>query len=311
MNPITAKDYMIAHCSSTNPDLVDQKINVAVAENLEDPNIKRRLKNVASAIAISDFRNLQNEPANNYWNVLKLKKTANQNAIDVQEASTSRFGDSVLQSYNTRARAEKPAVTEDEDVFEIDDAVLDGMEKSVESTIKSEAVKLARAKKTFSNLSEEEKDTVYLSLNSIVDLSNNNTAPVDQKFISKYDARRLIVPCFQASGLDGEVKIMKLHASGLYTIQHIGSVDIPSSINLLRDKKIIPRLEFTKKHCLKNAQILSKSLEKEARLKKKKSTSYRRSPSWDDVETSTKWTRSTWFTSPRASHYGAEMQAWC
>lgn len=134
---------------------------------------------------------------------------------------------------------------------------------------------------------------------------------VDQKFISKYDARRLIVPCFQASGLDGEVKIMKLHASGLYTIQHIGSVDIPSSINLLRDKKIIPRLEFTKKHCLKNAQILSKSLEKEARLKKKKSTSYRRSPSWDDVETSTKWTRSTWFTSPRASHYGAEMQAWC
>lgn len=181
MNPITAKDYIIAHCSSTNPDLVDQKINVAVAENLEDPNIKRRLKNVASAITISDFRNLQNEPANNYWNVLKLKKTANQNAIDVQEASTSRFGDSVLQSYNTRARAEKPAVTEDEDVFEIDDAVLDGMEKSVESTIKSEAVKLARAKKTFSNLSEEEKDTVYLSLNSIVDLSNNNTAPGTQR----------------------------------------------------------------------------------------------------------------------------------
>jgi hypothetical protein len=71
---------------------------------------------------------------------------------------------------------------------------------------------------------------------------------VNQEFTTAHDAKRLIVPCFQANGLDGEVKIMKLHAPGLYTIQHIGSVDIPSSINFLRDlrKKTIPRLKFMK-----------------------------------------------------------------
>ncbi|KAI7905196.1 uncharacterized protein BX663DRAFT_430712 [Cokeromyces recurvatus] len=98
-----------------------------------------------------------------------------------------------------------------------------------------------------------------------------------------------------------KAKIMKLHAPGLYTIQHIGSVDIPSSIHFLRDlrKKTIPRLKFMKYHALKNAHILLKPLEKEAKLKKK-STSYRRSPSYDDAETCTKWTRSTWFPSSRA-----------
>ncbi|KAI9486176.1 MAG: hypothetical protein EXX96DRAFT_646025 [Benjaminiella poitrasii] len=90
------------------------------------------------------------------------------------------------------------------------------------------------------------------------------------EFTTAHDARRVIVPCFQANGLDG-------------------SVDIPDSSNFLRDlrKKTIPRLEFIKYHALKNAHILSKSLEKEARLKKK-SASYRRSPSCDDAETSTK-----------------------
>ncbi|KAI8079360.1 hypothetical protein BDF21DRAFT_40032 [Thamnidium elegans] len=49
-----------------------------------------------------------------------------------------------------------------------------GMEKSDGFTIKIEAVKLAKAKKTFSSLSEEEKDSVYLSL------SNNSSAPGTQ-----------------------------------------------------------------------------------------------------------------------------------
>ncbi|CAO3697853.1 unnamed protein product [Rhizopus stolonifer] len=125
---------------------------------------------------------------------------------------------------------------------------------------------------------------------------------VNQELTTVHDARRLIVPSFQANGLDGEMKIMKLYAPGLYTIQHMGSIDIPSNINSLHDlrKKLIPRLRFMKYHALKNALILSKSLEKEARLKKRKSVSYRRSPSYDDVETSTKWTRSTWFPSQRA-----------
>ena len=69
---------------------------------------------------------------------------------------------------------------------------------------------------------------------------------VNREFTTEHDARRLIVPCFQANGLDGEIKIMKLYAPGLYTIQHIGSVDIPSSVHFLRDlrKKTIPRLKF-------------------------------------------------------------------
>lgn len=92
-----------------------------------------------------------------------------------------QFGDSVLRGYNTRAGAKKRAATEDENIFEIDGVVLDGMERSVRSTIKTEAVKLAKAKKTFSNLSEEEKDSVFLCLSSIVDLSNNSTAPGTQR----------------------------------------------------------------------------------------------------------------------------------
>ena len=47
------------------------------------------------------------------------------------------------------------------------------MEKNVGSTIKTEAVKLAKAKKTFSHSSD-------LGLNSIADLSNNSIAPGTQ-----------------------------------------------------------------------------------------------------------------------------------
>lgn len=103
---------------------------------------------------------------------------ANKNTADIQGTSTSRFGDSVLQAYNTRARAK---AIPNEDIFEIDGIVLGGMKKSVGSTIKTEAVKLAKAKKTFSDLSEKEKDSVYMSLNSIVDLSNNSTASNTQR----------------------------------------------------------------------------------------------------------------------------------
>ncbi|KAI9486175.1 MAG: hypothetical protein EXX96DRAFT_592960 [Benjaminiella poitrasii] len=147
--------------------MVDQEIKTAVAEILGDPNTEHNLKNVASAIVISDFRHLRSKPVNNYWNALRLKKVA----IDVQEASTSQFDDSVLQGYNTRSRAKKPAAIEDENFFEIDGVILEGMEKSVGSTIKTEAVKLAK----------EEKYSAYLSLNSIVDLSNNSTAPGTQR----------------------------------------------------------------------------------------------------------------------------------
>lgn len=74
---------------------------------------------------------------------------------------------------------------------------------------------------------------------------------VDKQFISKSHARRLVVPCFQATGLDGELKIVKLIAPGLYTVQYIGSIPIPAHIDdlsLLR-KKCIPRLEYMKVRC--------------------------------------------------------------
>lgn len=58
---------------------------------------------------------------------------------------------------------------------------------------------------------------------------------VNQEFTMVHDARRSIVPSFQVNGLDGEVKVMKLCAPDLYTVQHIGSVDRPSNINCLHD----------------------------------------------------------------------------
>ncbi|GAA5815533.1 hypothetical protein MFLAVUS_009045 [Mucor flavus] len=128
--------------------LVEQEIKDAVKEILDDENSGSSLKNVASVIAISQFRIFRSTPINNYWNL----------------------GDESLEVYNTRVRVEQPATTNDEDVLEIDGVILDGMEKSVGSTLKSEAIKLAKAAGTFSNLSEEAKDTVYLGLNSIIDL---------------------------------------------------------------------------------------------------------------------------------------------
>ncbi|KAI9269734.1 hypothetical protein EDC94DRAFT_633507 [Helicostylum pulchrum] len=125
----------------------------------------------------------------------------------------------------------------------------------------------------------------------------------NQKYVDCREIRRLIVPSFQFNGLDGEVKIMKLFAPGLYTVQHIGSVDIPTHVNCLSDlrKKMIPRLKYIKYHTVKNAITLSKSLEKEARRIKRRSMSYERSPSYDDVEIESKWTRGTWFPSRKPS----------
>ncbi|KAI8087199.1 hypothetical protein BDF21DRAFT_460851 [Thamnidium elegans] len=86
--------------------------------------------------------------------------------------------------------------------------------------------------------------------------------------------------------LDDEVKLTKLFAPGLYTVQHIRSVDISTCVNCLSDvrKNIISRLNYIKYRTVKNAITLSKSLEKEARRNKKRSTPYKRSPSYDDVE---------------------------
>ncbi|KAG0179393.1 hypothetical protein DFQ29_002147 [Apophysomyces sp. BC1021] len=54
------------------------------------------------------------------------------------------------------------------------------------------------------------------------------------------EVRPLLVPCFQASGLNGEIIILKLAAPGLYTAQYIGSICIPDDVGHLSDlhKKI-------------------------------------------------------------------------
>ncbi|KAI9366539.1 hypothetical protein BD770DRAFT_302238, partial [Pilaira anomala] len=51
----------------------------------------------------------------------------------------------------------------------------------------------------------------------------------NQRYLNSHEVKILIIPSFQANGLDSEVKIMKLFAPGLYTVHYIGSVDFPAS----------------------------------------------------------------------------------
>ena len=139
--------------------------------------------------------------------------------------------------YNTRHHTRKK---EDDEVLEIDGIILACMERSVGSIIKTEAIKLVKAAKVYANLDKDQKKIVILGLNSICDSSNNS------------DARRLLVPCFQATGLDGELKTVILVAPGLHIVQYIGSIPIPShaeELKLLRTKRI-PILNFLKVNCL-------------------------------------------------------------
>ncbi|CDH59442.1 predicted protein [Lichtheimia corymbifera JMRC:FSU:9682] len=43
------------------------------------------------------------------------------------------------------------------------------------------------------------------------------------------ELKRLLVPTFQATGLEGEMMIVKITAAGFYTAQRIGSLPIPHS----------------------------------------------------------------------------------
>ncbi|KAG1148004.1 hypothetical protein G6F36_014869 [Rhizopus arrhizus] len=87
----------------------------------------------------------------------------------------------------------------------------------------------------------------------------------NQEFMQTKDARRLIIPSFQANGLEGEIKLTKLVASGLYTVQHLGSVDISyfvHDLSVLR-VKAIPRLKFMKHYSIKNGRLLHGVIKKE------------------------------------------------
>ncbi|KAI9468121.1 MAG: hypothetical protein EXX96DRAFT_493100, partial [Benjaminiella poitrasii] len=41
---------------------------------------------------------------------------------------------------------------------------------------------------------------------------------VDRQYFQNFEIKRLIAPIFQASDLEGDLKIMKLFASGRYTV---------------------------------------------------------------------------------------------
>ncbi|KAI9013878.1 hypothetical protein CLU79DRAFT_805724 [Phycomyces nitens] len=108
------------------------------------------------------------------------------------------------------------------------------------------------------------------------------------KYVSNSEARRLIIPRFQAAGLDGELKVMKLVAPGLYTDKYIGFVQIPNHFADLQllSKKCIPSLNF-----IKNAFGLVTAVKKETRAREPQSLAYQRSTSYDsDSKEGTRWT---------------------
>lgn len=91
---------------------------------------------------------------------------------------------------------------------------------------------------------------------------------INNKHTSKKEARRLIVPCFQASDVDGELKIVKLSVPGLYTTLYIGSIPIPgrvAGLKLLR-KKHLPRLYYMKVNWLNITHFSSTMLKEKTRI---------------------------------------------
>ncbi|KAG1135842.1 hypothetical protein G6F37_012457 [Rhizopus arrhizus] len=328
---------------------------------------------------------------------------SHQNALPMEEQANRGLQPPVTQAdgYQTRSKSRQPTVTENKKVYEMDGIVLDGMTRSVGSIIKTEAIKLAEAAKTYTNLTGEAKNSVFLGFNSVkartdlkaayrlsldcqykhafssdesyfevyshvirllnqdnsilkkrsvtatkqdfvgeawtpiltsiftdkslflkwgdlisessslakkralpdenvlgdrIDLrvlirvddsyhdlshcefANDKLGPgkftadhlkvlreskiilddiTNQEFMQAKDARRLIIPCFQANGLEGEIKITKLVAPGLYTVQHLGSVDVPylaDDLSILRIKTI-PRLNFMKREDGKKRRV--------------------------------------------------------
>ncbi|KAI8147258.1 hypothetical protein BJV82DRAFT_598376 [Fennellomyces sp. T-0311] len=124
----------------------------------------------------------------------------------------------------------------------------------------------------------------------------------ESQFISRKEVSRIVAPSFQATGIDGEMMVLRLVAPGLYTAQYMGSLSVPNqpaNLHWLRTK-CVPRLVYMKKHAVKNAKLLTKIINKESRTKRRKSTTMLRSPSYDsDDEMFEPWTRGSWFPPSR------------
>lgn len=88
-----------------------------------------------------------------------------------------------------------------------------------------------------------------------------------QTYIPRNEAKRVLIPTFQANGLDDEVTVLKLIASDLYTSQYIGSVCIPSSmydLKRIRQKCLLRllyiRVDWLFKYFLSHCKLLYKYL---------------------------------------------------
>ncbi|KAI7865872.1 hypothetical protein BDF14DRAFT_964381 [Spinellus fusiger] len=196
MKPITVKEYLYNHESDNcfdfvellkmlepeplDRNIIEQEIKKAVNEILQDKESTRQ-KRLALAIAISDFRILHCQSTNNFWSTLNLQRISCRNALSMQEQANQDLQPSVTRadSYRTRSKSRQPiAIKNDiknENVYEMDGIVLGGMTQSVGSIIKTEAKRMAKKAKTYTNLTGEAKNSVFLGFNSIVDLSNNST----------------------------------------------------------------------------------------------------------------------------------------
>lgn len=108
---------------------------------------------------------------------MSLQEKSRQNAPSMQEQANRDLQPPVTQAdgYQTRSKSRQPTVIENKNVYEMNGIVLDGMTRSVGSIIKTEAIKLAESAKTYTDLTGEAKNSVFLGFNSIVDLSNNST----------------------------------------------------------------------------------------------------------------------------------------
>ncbi|CDH49465.1 hypothetical protein RO3G_06604 [Lichtheimia corymbifera JMRC:FSU:9682] len=180
MRPITVTDYLKEHFTTHDFDfldllksldpnpadrpLIEEEIRSAVAAILENAMQPTGLKNLASKIAVSDFRILRSNEVDNYWRVLHLQSISMRNAAKLYEESLKRLG------AQTRSRSKQP---KQDMLHESDGVMLSGMKTSAGSIIKTQAARTAKDF-TYETLNDEQKNTVCCGLNSIVDLSNNS-----------------------------------------------------------------------------------------------------------------------------------------
>lgn len=157
---------------------------------------------------------------------------------------TLKWGDTV----SKQSTADKKAILQDSVVIgdKVDLRVIANLEGSQMDVLNAEFAGFLGEKKFLND-----------HVRSLRESKLNMDAVAGSKFNSDWEIRRIILPCFQGTGLDGEVKLMTLRAPGLYTVQLLGFVPIPDNAADLPKLRLkcIPRLMYAKRQALKNAQL--------------------------------------------------------